>query len=332
MRTGLSEGKIPPEILRPLLPDSSDCSDVIIGPEYGEDAAVVKGRRRLIITADPVTFTEGGMGTYVVAINVNDIIAMGGTPLYLTTTILLPVGCRESRLQTLFDDISNSASRAGVHWVGGHTEVTSAVTRSVISGHVVGVLTGKPTSTGGARPGERIVMTKWAGLEGSTILAREHPDRANRLLGLETADRVRNWLRDPGISISREGAITSGLKLGAAHDPTEGGLATALHEIAERSQVGLEIVRESVSIKPETETLCRDWSIDPLGLLSSGVFLFTARPAVADSACRLLRKGGIPACVIGCTTENPGDRVLTEGDKLTDLPRYVRDELLKTAG
>jgi len=326
----LDEGKLPRERLEKLLDlTCSSSPEIIVGAEAGEDAAVVRGSKQLILTADPVTFTEENIGFYTVAINSNDIVAMGGKPMYLITTILLPLGTEEQRLQTISRELEEASRKAGILWVGGHTEVTSAVNRIIISAQAIGFLRGKPTRTSDAHPGELLVMSKWTALEASTLIAREKPDISRKLLGEQGYQEVLNWLHEPGISILREGEILRGLGLAAAHDPTEGGIATGIHEIADCSQVGIRLYRERIPIRPETELLCNHFGLDPMGTLSSGVFLFTAKPARAEKACRLLKSGAIPAAVIGEITDQPGSVELVEGEQRRALPLFTRDEIIK---
>jgi hydrogenase expression/formation protein HypE len=117
--------------------------------------------------------------------------------------------------------------------------------------------------------------------------------------------------------------------LAAAHDPTEGGIATGVHEIADRSAVGIRLYRERISIRPETELLCRHFGLDPLGALSSGVFLFTTGPGQAEKACRLLENGGVPAAIIGEITDQQGVVELVDGGERRPLPVFSRDEIIK---
>jgi hydrogenase maturation factor len=323
----LEEGKLAPEMLRPLL--SLTSREVEVEAAVGEDAAVVQGSERLVITADPITFTEENIGIYTVAVNCNDIVAMGGIPRYLTTTLLLPLGTTRAQLSDLFRDLSEASKRAGVFWVGGHTEVTSAVQRIVVSGHAVGFIEGTATTTDGARPGDSIVMTKWAGLEGTTIIARSYPERSRELLGEASFREVLNWLVEPGINIVKEGRILQGMHLSSAHDPTEGGIATGIQEITARSGVGAEIQLERMSLRRETRILCDEWKIDPLGLLSSGVFLFTAQEEEAVEACRRLEEAGIEACIIGKITNREGEALLSRNGIKEPLPVFPRDEFLR---
>jgi hydrogenase expression/formation protein HypE len=326
----LGEGKLRPEILARLLQSTArHHPDVLVGAEAGEDAAVVRGAGTLVLTADPITFTEENIGTYTVAVNCNDIVAMGGRPVYLVTTILLPPGTSQRRLHTVFRELEQASRVAGVLWVGGHTEVTSAVTRIVVSAQAVGSLVGRPTRTSDAVPGQLLVMSKWAALEATTLLARDRPEEARRLLGGRAYKGVLAWLHDPGISIIREGEILAGLELGATHDPTEGGVATGIHEIAARSKVGVRVYRDRVPVRPETALLFERFGLDPLGALSSGVFLFTAAPETAGKASDALHSAGIAAGVIGEVTGRKGRVVLVDGGVERPLPLFERDELLR---
>jgi hydrogenase maturation factor len=292
---------------------------------------VVTGAGAIVLTADPVTFTDVRLGAYAVAVNANDIVAMGGEPVYFTTTVLLAQGTTEDDLEEIFSDIADACARNGLLWVGGHTEVTPVVNRTVVCGQAVGFLSGPPLSTAGACPGDSLCMTKWAGLEGSTTIARERPEATRNALGDEGYRIVLGWLDDPGISIVEEGRLLHGMALTSGHDPTEGGVATGIHEICRASCVGARVRQKALYVKEETRLICKRFGMDPLGLLGSGAFLFTAAPAVAEEACRRLGAGGIPAAVIGRIAE-PGSGVwLEEGDGLTPLRFSEQDEIARLA-
>ncbi len=326
----LPEGKLDPEVLAPLLPaGAGPQSGVLIGPEVGEDAAVVTGAERLVLTSDPITLAGSEVGRYAVAVNCNDLVAMGAEPRYLTTTVLLPPGTDRAALEALFAELASAAAGAGVAWVGGHTEVTGAVASPVVVGAAVGALTGKPWSSAGARAGDALVLTKWVALEGSTLLARERPD-ARAILGTSHA-AVAGWLDEPGISVVTEGRVLRGFAVHAAHDPTEGGVAQGIHELANCSGVGIEIDSGALPVKPATRALCDALGIDPLGLLASGALLFTATPEVAGGAARALREAGIPATVIGAVSHDTGVTLRT-GDRRVPLPSFPQDEISRLGG
>ncbi len=325
----LAEGKLPTDLLERLLRHTSRSPLLAVRAAPGEDAAVAPGAETIVITADPITFTEERIGAYAVAVNANDIVAMGGRPVYLTTTVLLAPGATEASLESIFLDIADACARMGILWVGGHTEVTPVVRRTVICGQAVGFLSRPPLSTGGARFGDVLCMSKWVGLEGTTTIARERPEEARRILGDERFAGVLGWLDAPGISIVEEGKALEGAALTSGHDPTEGGLAMGVHEICRRSGLGAVLRREALPVREETRLLCERFDMDPLRLLSSGVFLFTAARAAADAACATLRGRGIPAAEIGVMLQK-GDAVwLESGGRREALAFSEQDEIVK---
>ena len=327
----LREGKLPPAVLERLVRYTSSAPEILVGAAVGEDAAVVRGFDTLVITSDPITFTEEEIGTYVVSVNANDIVAMGGSPRYLTTTILAPVGTEEERLERVFARLEAACRRLGLLWVGGHTEVSSAVNRIVVCGHAVGVLEREATGSDRGRPGDALVLTKWAGLEGTTLIARERPRECSDLLGPQRYADVLKWLEEPGISIVPEGRLTARCAISAAHDPTEGGVATGIREIAQRSGLGVVVNLEAVQIREETRVVCRRYGMDPLGLLSSGCFLFGAAPPEAARAAAMLNSSGIDAAVIGTLTQDQ-ELLIQDAGARRPLPSFERDECLKAIG
>jgi hydrogenase expression/formation protein HypE len=331
MNAPLAEGKLPTHILERLLRHTSRSPLLVAGAAPGEDAAVAPGAATIVITADPITFTEERIGAYAVAVNANDIVAMGGKPVYLTTTILLAPGATEEELEGIFLDIADACAKAGILWVGGHTEVTPVVKRTVICGQAVGFLTGRLLATGGAQPGDALCMSKWVGLEGTTTIARERPRQSLEVLGKERFESVLGWLDRPGISIVEEGRALEGMELTSGHDPTEGGVAMGIQEICRRSGVGAAITFEALPVREETRELCRCHGMDPLGLLSSGVFLFTASRAVADRACAVLRERGIPGAVIGEILARGENVWITKNGRREPLVFSEQDEIVKLA-
>ena len=325
----LPEGKIDAAVLAGLLPGAGGAHpDVLIGAAIGEDAAVVTGAPRLAMTGDPITLAGDAIGRYAVAVNCNDLVAMGAEPRYLTTTVLLPPGTTRRALRELFAELAAATDAAGVAWVGGHTEITGAVTRPVVAAAAVGVLEGEPWSSARVRPGDAIVLTKWVALEGTTLLARERSDAA-ALLGDRHAAAA-GWLDDPGISVAAEGRILRAFAIHAAHDPTEGGVAQGLHEMASCSGTGIEIDAAALPVREATRRLCRALRIDPLGLLASGALLFSAAADEAGRAVRALRDGGIPAAVIGAAHDGRGVTIRS-ANGTRPLPAYPTDEIIRIA-
>jgi len=326
--TILPIGKLEPELLKTLLPRAAKNRGVWLGAAVGEDAAVVAATAQIVVTADPVTFATADPGRYAVAVNCNDIVAMGGEPRYFTATVLMPIGSTHGDVQRLFDQLRLATADADIAWIGGHTEVSPTVTATVVCGSAIGVLFERPWSSAGARPGDRVVMTKWVGLEGTTLLAHERPQGC--ALG-EQLEEVRSWLRQPGIDILAEGRALAGLALNAAHDPTEGGVAQGLHEIASSSGMRIRVQRHLLPLRPETTHVCRAFGLDPLGLLASGSLLFTAPAGVIEPALQRLAEVGVAATVVGVVEAGSG---VTLGDDSGEheLPHFVQDEVVRALG
>ena len=323
----LRAGKVAPELLAHLLPSATEAPDIQVGPNVGEDAAVVAGEDVMVVTADPVTFATSDIGRYAVAVNCNDLVAMGAVPRFFTATLLLPLGTTRSALSHIFNQLDRATAAAGVAWIGGHTEITDAVRVPVVAGSAIGSLAGEqPWSSSNAQVGDRVVATKWMGLEGSTLLARERAALC-RQLGLPV-DRMQAWLTNPGIDIVAEGRALAGLPLHAAHDPTEGGFAQGLHEIAACSGVRIELQAENLPLREETAVLCRGLDIDPMGLLASGSLLFAAPAEIANEALRNLKAASIPAVQIGHVAQGAGV-VVHEAGRAHDVPTFVQDEVVK---
>jgi hydrogenase maturation factor len=301
-----------------------------VGPRCGEDAAVVAlGRLRLVLKSDPVTFTATEIGWYVVQVNANDVAVMGARPAWFQPTILLPPGTAPARVGALVREIDVACRGLGIAVTGGHTEVTDAVTRPIVAGDMQGLLVGaRVMSSAGARAGDLVLMTKAAGLEGTAILAAERRDALARHVPDAVLRTARGFRRRPGISVVREALIAARLGTSAMHDPTEGGVRAALHEIAYASAHRLAIDLDRVPVLPETERLCRPFGIDPLGLIGSGALLAMITPARAPRLLRAWKRHGIAAAVIGRVERGRGVRAV-RGGRVVRFPWIAQDEIVK---
>ncbi|MGC8861550.1 MAG: AIR synthase family protein [Armatimonadota bacterium] len=323
-------GKLPPEVLIPLLSNVRPDQSVIIGPHYGEDSAAVRVRRRVLVAAsDPVTFASDQIGSYAVNVNVNDIAAHGARPRWFLATILLPEGASESEAASIFGQINESCERVGVTLIGGHTEVTQSVRQTLVCGCMLGeVDEDKLVRTGGARVGDAVLLAGGIAIEGTAILAR---DASERLLSVGVAPDViqsaRRLLDDPGICIldCAMAAVETG-EVTSMHDPTEGGLATALRELAAASGCGLLIHRDAINILPECRVICAALDLDPLGLIASGSLLITCAPGRAGEIMDRIRALSAPVNVIGEVVPQKCGLAFSDG---SGLPVFSRDEIAR---
>ena len=335
----LPVGKLPPELLAKLLGqvETAD-TGVILGARIGEDAALIDtgGENYLVVSSDPVTFATAELGWYAVHVNANDIAAMGGTPRWLVMTVILPEGSPTTLPQEIMLQTLDACAEIGVTLIGGHTEVTRGIARPIVVGTMLGeVRKGAETLSSGMRPGNAIILTGGVGIEGTAILAREAADRL-RAAGVSdnVIARAASLIHNPGISIVRDAAIaTRAAPIHAMHDPTEGGVATALHEMADASNVGLLIDSAALTdmILPETTELCRALGdVNPLGLIASGALLICVRSDRAPTVVAALQEEGIRANIIGHATDRSDGLYLTNtGHAEIPLPRYNQDELTR---
>ena len=323
----LPAGKLPPELLRSLLASlpGSDPS-VVVGGAVGEDAAVIDtgGPELLVAKTDPITFAGENAGAYLLAVNSNDLAAMGAEPRWLLVTALLPEGVEPASAARIFESLRCACGSAGVSIVGGHTEITVGLDRPVLVGCLLGtVRRDRLVRTAGAHAGDAILLAGGVAIEGTANLAREHAD-ALRAAGVEESviARAAGWLEDPGISVLPAArAINAGGTVHSMHDPTEGGVVTALREVAEAAGVGLLIDADAIPVLPECRIICEALGIEPLGLLASGALLATLDSSEADEALERLRRSGIPAARIG--------EIVPPNAGREDLPVFARDELAR---
>jgi len=331
-------GKLPAELLQAAL-DKHVSRDprVIVGPRVGEDAAVIDlGDRYLVAAADPITFATDDLGWYALHVNANDVVVRGATPRWFLATLLLPAGATDDEgVRALFAQLGEACEDAEVALVGGHTEVTHGIDRPIVAGTMLGeVAKERLVTTGGARVGDAIILTKGVPLEGAAIIAREkEAELRARGVPAATIRRARQFLRSPGISVRPEAELACELAtVHAMHDPTEGGVATALHELAAAAGVGLRIDRDRITVLPEGRVLCEAFGLDPLGTIASGALLMTLAPADAGMVIHALAREAIDCHFIGQVVPPEQGVMLAEGTRQWPLPTFARDEIAKLFG
>ena len=328
----LRTGKLPPELLTRLLKhNGAKDRRVVLGPTFGEDAAVVKlGKQLLVLKTDPVTYASDMIGWYAVNVNANDIATKGATPAWFQAVILLPKGSDESLAEDIFKQISSAAKELGIAVTGGHTEVTPGIDHPIVVGDIHGVLgEGKVVRTSGARVGDAIVLTKGAGIEGTAVIAREKRRDLLKVYDEEFVDRAAKYIFTPGLSIVREAKAALKFGVSAMHDPTEGGVAMGVYELAEASGKSVELLKDEVIVRKETAMICAKYRIDPLGLLGSGALLATFRPSAADKFVTEAHRMGMDASVIGRMLPRTVESRTVSSKGTTPLSFSERDEVLR---
>ena len=308
---------------------------VVLGPRVGEDAAVIDmGDRYLVATTDPITFVTEDLGWYALVVNANDLAVRGAAPRWFLATCLLPEGrATEATVEALFAQLGAACRELGVSLVGGHTEVTHGLDRPLVVGTMLGeVARDRLVTTGGARVGDALLLTKGVPVEGVSILARVRADELRaRGYGEAILARARAWLTR--LSVLPEARLCTELAtVHAMHDPTEGGLATALWELAEAAGVGLRVEAERVPVVAEGAALCAEFGLDPLGTIASGALLVALDPADAGIVLHGLARAGIDAAFIGRVVAPAAGVTLVRAGRPGPLPRFPQDEITRLFG
>ena len=327
-------GKLPPDVLDRLLARiPARDPRLLVGPRFGEDAAVIAmGDRYLVAKSDPITFTAEHPGWYAVHINANDVAAMGARPRWFLAVLLLPERHTDRRLvESIFQDVVAACRELSITLCGGHTELTRGLDRPILVGHLLGEAGKKElVRKSRLRVGDALLLTKGIAIEGTAILAREKAAELKRYFSAAFLKRARDFIYRPGISVVRE-ALTAAraADVHAMHDPTEGGLAGGLLELAAAGEVGLRVWADRISILPETRALASHLGFDPMALIASGALLIGVAARDSRKLVATLKRRKITSEIIGeVLPKKFGTRIVEKGrEKKVRYPR--QDEIAR---
>lgn len=299
---------------------------IICGPGNGLDCAAIEcpPDSRLIMSSDPITGAGKDIGRLAVHVSCNDLAAFGVKPEAIMLVLIAPVSASREQLIEIMDQVSSACVELGTSVAGGHTEISDAVNRFLLTATAVGFASGDLIKSNGAQAGDSLIMTKTAGLEGTAIIAADMPEKLVELLSKEEIAIASAMINQ--ISVVPEGLCGSRAGVHAMHDVTEGGIMGAAWEMAEAAGLGLEIDRALIPIDDLTSRICYHLGLDPYRLISSGSMLIaTDKPEILLAE---LASENITASEIGRFTTIPAKVVKTDG--LTQvLEQPDRDELYK---
>ena len=301
--------------------------EVLLGAGVGEDCAAMKlsPGEIFVISTDPITGTVKDVGMLAIQITANDLASSGAEPVGVMLTVLLPEEIEEEDIREMMRQVEEACAHFHIQVMGGHTEVTRAVTQPVISVTGVGkVREDRLVSTAGAKPGQDILVTKWIGIEGTSIIAKEKEKELLEHFSAAFVDTAKGF--DQYLSVLPDSRIAVEHGVSAMHDVTEGGIYGALWEVAEASGIGLEIDLKAIPIRQETVEICEYFELNPYYLISSGCMLMAADRG--HDLVRKLEAAGIPAAVIGKATDGRARRIWNGGEE-SYLERPKTDELYK---
>lgn len=324
-------GKVPENILKRSVLKRLTVRrpEVLVHAGVGEDCAVLApSADALVLSTDPITGTAKEIGNLAFHITANDIASSGAELIGMLLTIIFPPESSEEELKQIMAELTELAEQYNVEILGGHTEVSAAVTQTLVSVTGVGrIAQEKVISTGGLKVGQDLVVTKWIGLEGTAILVAEKKEELLTHLPADLVETAGDFSQLLSVVPDSRVAMENGVS--AMHDVTEGGIFGALWEMAEASGVGLEVDLKRIPIRQETVEICEVFDINPYMLISSGAMLIGT-----DHGSQLvdaLKRAGIHAAVVGRATAG-NDRVILNGEERRFLEPPKTDELFRALG
>ncbi len=322
-------GKVPETVLKRSVFQKMHTrrEEVLVGAGIGEDCAVMQlaPDEVFVLSTDPITGTEKDMGKLAIQITANDLASAGAEPVGILLTVLLPPSSEEALIRKLSEEVDSACGELGIQVMGGHTEVTAVVNQPLLSVTGVGkVKKGALVTTGGAQVGDDVVVSKWIGIEGTSIIAKEKEAELLSRFSRPFLQEAKDF--DKFLSVVPESKVAVASGVSAMHDVTEGGIYGALWELSEASQVGLEIELKAIPIRQETVEICEHFRLNPYQLIASGCMLMTAKDG--RTLVSNLKKAGIHAAVIGRCVEGKAKKIIN-GEDIAYLERPKTDELYK---
>lgn len=334
----LAAGKLPPDLLDALLHAlPTDDPRLILGPSVGEDAAVIDfapGQERLLVAkSDPVTFATDAVGHYAVNVCANDLAVTGATPRFYMPTLLLPAGQADAAMaRRIFEQLGHACRQLDVFIAGGHSEITHAVSQPVVAGTMLGeVRRGRFVRSGGCQVGDAVLLVGEIPVEGVSLIAREkHETLLDRGWNGAEVAAAADYLYHPGISVLKPALLAAATGLVTAmHDPTEGGVASGLLEMAFAAHVGLRVDLDAIPVSDLARRLCAEFGLDPLGTIASGALLATAAPEHVEILSGEWAAAGYSAAVIGRIEPAEQGVSAHRSGEPCPFPRFAVDEITK---
>lgn len=272
--------------------------EVVGGSSIGEDTAVLDLEGDYaVLSSDPITGAADHLGTLAIHISVNDVSTKSADAVGVLLTLLLPVNTTSGEIEKIMSDAQRAAEEVGLDIVGGHTEITDAVTKPVMVSTVIGRVNKSLMPDAGAiRPGYVVAMTKYAGLEGTAILCSDFGDKLKEI-GEEILSEGRELVHH--LSVQCEGRIAANYRIGYMHDVTEGGIEGALWETSQAIGKGIEINKKDIPLHIATKKIAERLEINPYRLISSGSMIIVLDERDVEDMKRELEKENILFTVIG---------------------------------
>lgn len=330
----LKAGKLDSDLLKKIVFDKITFRrpEVLTRPGIGEDCAVVDfGSYDCVMSTDPITAAMSDIGRLSIHISCNDIASNGIQPLGIMLAVMLPVGTTEEDIEEMMRQAGEVSAKLGVEIIGGHTEITPAVNKPVI----VSTAIGRAPKSGSQQadqlvPGDYIMITKSAGLEGSGIIACDFEEELKKVLTDAEITEAKSLLDH--VSVVTEGIAAGKVGTHGMHDVTEGGVLGAVWELCQIAGTGAEVWIDAIPVKEVTKKICNHFDIDYLRLISSGCMVIMVPPEKKDEMEKVMDEAGVEISCIGVITEADKGIIMKKGDSVSEVAPPASDELYKVVG
>lgn len=330
----LKAGKLDSELLKKIVFDKITYRrpEVLTRPGIGEDCAVVDfGSYDCVMSTDPITAAISDIGRLSIHISCNDIASNGIQPLGIMLAVMLPVGTTEEDIEEMMRQAGEVSAKLGVEIIGGHTEITPAVNTPVI----VSTAIGRAPKSGSQQadqlePGDYIMITKSAGLEGTGIIALDYEDELKSVLTDDELAEAKSLL--DYVSVVPEGVAAGNIGTHGMHDVTEGGVLGAVWELCQIAGTGAEVWVDEIPVKEVTKKICKHFDIDYLRLISSGCMVIMTPPDKKEAMEAAMAEAGVEISCIGVITESDKGIIMKTGNDIREVEPPASDELYKVVG
>lgn len=326
MRIGkITENALKRSVLKQIKTEFKNVKSAAVGSD-----CAFSEKEKVFSATSPLALSLGGadLGYYSVVNACNGLFSQGIEIDHVTVAILLPEDAEEPFLKEIVKGAIEGAKISGTVYAGGHTEVTTAVKRAVVTATAVGHMAeGVSLFDKKASAGADLVVTGHIALEGSAMLARERKGELSTRYPVPFVEEAENFRSLVSVKEASRAAIEAGAE--AIHDCSFGGIFAALWEMAERAGCGMQVDLKSIPIKQQTIEVCEFFEVNPYFLLSSGALMCAAKDG--EAFVQTLAKDGIHAGVIG-RLQKGNDRLIINGDESRFLERPQADEVLRILG
>ena len=322
-------GKLKTDLLEKYIFDKlvSNRKEVIMGGGTGLDNAVMDfGGDLIVASTDPITGASKNLGSLAINISVNDVSCQCADPVGVLMTLLIPPTADIDDLKEIVNDATRTAEELNVDIVGGHTEVTDAVNKIVISTTVIGrVNKDRRPDIKNVKPGDVLAVSKYLGIEGTSIIAHEK-NQVKEILSEEEYEFAKSLSKE--ISVLKESKIAGKYSVKHMHDITEGGLFGAVWETSRALGHGIRIYNDLIPLLDVTRKISDFYKINPMKLISSGSMLMVFDKENFDDFKKEAEEKGIKVTKIG-EINGENEAVVKYEDKEIILGDPDPDELYK---